>query len=64
MLNMVYPEHCEIGPCFATEYFEQEMQKPGMHYITISPNYHQNNGLAEVFVKIRKRILQNPRIQM
>ena len=46
------------GPCYASEYFKQEMQKNGIQHITTSPHYPQSNGFVEVYVKICKGILQ------
>ena len=46
------------GPCYASEYFKQEMQKYGIQHITILPHYPQSNGFAEVYVKMCKGILQ------
>ena len=46
------------GPCYASEYFKQEMQKYDIQHITTLPHYSQNNGFAEVYVKICKGICQ------
>ena len=46
------------GPCYASEYFNQEMQKYGIEHIMTLPHYPQSNGFAEVYVKICKGIIQ------
>ena len=46
------------GPCYALEYFAAEMHKLRIQHIATSPHHNQSNGLAEVYVKITKHILQ------
>ena len=45
-------------PCYVSEYFAAEMHKLRIQHITTSPHHHQSNGLAEVYVKITKCIMQ------
>ena len=65
MLKSIFAEYglltCIVSdnsPCYASEYFATEMHKLRIQHITTSPHHHQSNGLAEVYVKITKCILQ------
>ena len=65
MLKSIFTEYglptCIVsdnGPCYTSECFATEMHKLGIQHITTSPHHHQSNGLAEVYVKITKHILQ------
>ena len=44
------------GPCYNSETFRAAMLQHGVHHITISPHYHQSNGLAEGYVRIVKSL--------
>ena len=65
MLKSIFAEYglltCIIsdnGPCYISESFAVEMHKLRIQHITTSPHHHQSNGLAEMYVKITKCILQ------
>ena len=42
------------GPCYTGEL---AMRKLNITHVTTSPNHHQSNGLAEVYVRIVKNLL-------
>ena len=44
------------GPCYSSSTFKTAMIQHGVHHITISPHYHQSNGLAEGYVRIVKSL--------
>ena len=59
------------GPSYELEYLTKGRNKLQILHITTLPHHHQNNGLAEVYVKISRAILQkakdtnkNPHITM
>ena len=46
------------GPCYASEYFKQQIQKYSIQHIMTLHHYSQSNAFAEVYFKISKGILQ------
>ena len=65
MLKSIFAEYglltciiCDNGPCYALEYFATEIHKLRIQHIITSLCHHQSNGLAKVYIKITKCILQ------
>ena len=50
------------GPCYPSKYLTRQMANWGIHHITTSPHHYLSNGLAEVYVKISKTILQKAKV--
>ncbi len=62
-LNSIFNEYgpptslvTDNGPCYSSAAFKTAMLQHGIHHITISPHYHQSNGLAEGYVRIVKSL--------